>query len=493
MNLSDLAEIHREQYNVLYSISKLFNTVEYRGALISNTLDAVMEVIHAERGLFVRYDHLKNQFHIICARHTGGMDITNLTEFSSGILNKVLAEKQPCLYHNIKSDPNLSQFESVQIQQIESAIGIPVLHNGEVWGVILVDSRENRADFNEENLQFLGFFGNLVSLALDRIIRMETLKAENLYLRRQVQVIPELIGESPCMKRMISMIYKVAPTDATVLLLGESGTGKDLVARAVHNASPRKRNAFLAQFCGSIPDSLLESELFGYKKGAFTGANTDKKGLFETAHQGTFFLDEIADISMALQGKLLRVIQNQEIMRVGDTKEIKIDVRIVAATNKDLGHMVKNGQFRQDLYYRLNVFPIHLPPLRERRDDIPLLADFFIKKYSEQPFRLTPNTMKKLVDYHWPGNVRQLENTLRRALILCEKDMIEPDHIILDDDDQAADFSGTLDAFIKILLQKRLNQFNGNRTQTAKSLNVSVRWVQLKVKEYQLSAESDAT
>lgn len=492
MNLKELADIHREQYNVLYSISKLFNTVEYQDALISNALDAVMDVIHAERGLFVRYDHLKNQFHIICARHTGGMDITSLTEFSSGILNKVLAEKQPCLYHNIKSDPHLSQFESVQIQQIESAIGIPVFHNGQVWGVILVDSRENRADFNEENLQFLGFFGNLISLALDRIIRMETLKAENLYLRRQIQVIPELIGESPGMKKMICLIYKVAPTDATVLLLGESGTGKDLVARAIHNASPRKQNAFLAQFCGSIPDSLLESELFGYKKGAFTGAVSDKKGLFETAHLGTFFLDEIADISMALQAKLLRVIQNQVIMRVGDNKEIKIDVRIIAATNRDLGQWVKNGHFRQDLYYRLNVFPIHLPPLRDRREDIPLLADFFIKKYSVQPFRLVPNTMKKLVDYHWPGNVRQLENTLRRALILCDKDAIEPDHIILDEEDQAADFSGTLDVFIKILLQKRLLQFNGNRTQTAKSLNVSVRWVQLKIKEYDLSTEQNS-
>jgi transcriptional regulator with PAS, ATPase and Fis domain len=267
-------------------------------------------------------------------------------------------------------------------------------------------------------------------------------------------------------------------------LNGESGTGKELVARALHQLSIRKNNPYLAQFCGSIPDTLLESELFGYKKGAFTGATTDKKGLFEVANKGTFFLDEIADISFALQAKLLRVLQNKEIMRLGDTNVIKVDVRIIAATNKDLKQMVKDGKFREDLFYRLNVFPIRIPPLRERRGDIPLLVKHLVKKYSSLEIGVNYNTLKILEQYNWPGNVRQLENVLQRALILCDADKILPEHIIIEEDSDSSEFDGTLKDYEKTLLLKRLKEFDGNRTLTAQSLGVSVRWVQLKLKEF---------
>jgi Nif-specific regulatory protein len=290
------------------------------------------------------------------------------------------------------------------------------------------------------------------------------------------------------MKQLSALIHRVAETDATVLITGESGTGKDLAARAVHKLSKRHDKPYMAQFCGSIPDTLLESELFGYKKGAFSGAVADKKGLFEVADQGTFFLDEIADISMALQAKLLRVIENQEIIRLGETQFKKVDVRLIAATNKNLTELSQKGEFRQDLFYRLNVFPIKIPPLRERYGDIALLANFFIKKHSGKKIKLAGDAANKLENFHWPGNVRQLENTIQRALILCDGDKIESDHIILEESEKSFDsFDGTLKELEKLVLLKRLEKYNGNRTHTAESLDVSVRWIQKQLKKYKES------
>jgi Nif-specific regulatory protein len=484
--IKKIKSITREQFELLYNISRRLNSLEYEEGLIEETLDLVINVVNAERGLFAKYDSSKKDFEIIAARNLKKESIQDLSSFSSGILQKVVENKKPFLYHDVQSDPALSQFDSVQIHKIKSVLGVPIIKDGNVWGVILVDSQINRKEFTEENLIFLDFFSNLVSLALDKILNLQKLEKENLYLKNQLQStqkIPEIIGESPAIKKLFQLIHKVAATDATVLISGESGTGKELVARSIHNLSQRKDKPYIAQFCGSIPDTLLESELFGYKKGAFTGATSDKKGLFEVADGGTFFLDEIADISPALQAKLLRVLQNKEIIRLGDTKPIKIDVRIIAATNKDLKQLVQENKFREDLFYRLNVFPIEIPPLRERRSDIPILVRHFIKKYSDREISITPQALKKLESFYWPGNVRQLENVIQRALILCDSNQLTPDHIIIEEEDSLLDFKGTLDDFEKLLLLKRLKEYDGNRTQTAKSLGVSVRWVQMKLKE----------
>jgi len=478
--------ISKEQFDTLYHISQKLNAVNYTDTLIIETLDLVIEVVNGERGLFVKYDDLRRKLEIIAARNVQRENIVDLTAFSSGILQKVIDTRQPCLYHDVQSDPSVSQFQSVQLQNIKSVLGVPIMQDGRVWGVILVDSRMNRKEFNEENLVFLDFFSNIVSLALDKISKLENLEKENLLLRNRIESeksIPELIGESQVMKKLAILIYKVAKTDATVLLLGESGTGKELIAKAIHNFSDRKDKPYLAQFCGSIPDTLLESELFGYKRGAFTGANSDKKGLFEVASGGTFFLDEIADISMALQAKLLRVLQSKEIMRLGDTKVIQIDARVIAATNKELNQLVKENKFREDLFYRLNVFPIKIPPLRERIGDVPLLTYHFIRKFSDKNIHVDPKTLRMLEEYSWPGNVRQLENVIQRALILCDGDKLFPEHVVLEEDSDDSNFSGTLREFEKLFLLKRLKMFDGNRTATAKSLGVSVRWVQLKLKE----------
>jgi Nif-specific regulatory protein len=484
--IKSIRNLTKEQFEALHLITMKLNTAVYEDSLIEETLDWIINIINAERALFVRYDEATETFSIISARNINKESITDLSEFSSGIIKRVIEKKKPVIFHDVQNEPGISQFESVLFRKIKSVLGVPILRENKIWGVILADSQTNRKEFTESNLIFLNFFSSLVSLVLDRIIILEKLQDENRILKNKVELslqIPDMIGNSRQMRDLAKTIHRVAVTDATVVILGESGTGKDLAAQAIHKLSNRSNKPFLAQFCGSIPDTLLESELFGYKKGAFTGASSDKKGLLEVAENGTFFLDEIADISEALQAKLLRVLENREIIRLGDTQSKKINVRIITATNKDLQQLVKTGKFREDLFYRLNVFPIRIPPLREHKEDIALLAEYFIKKFSPRTVKLQKNVLNKLEEYYWPGNVRQLLNVIQRALILCDTDKIEEEHIIIEETNKPIEFDGTLRDFEKQLLVKRLEECNGNRTQTAASLGVSVRWIQIKLKE----------
>jgi len=247
----------------------------------------------------------------------------------------------------------------------------------------------------------------------------------------------EIIGKSRAIQEVFRLIDRVAPTDSTVLILGESGTGKELVARAIHAKSRRREGPFVPVNCGAIPEELLESELFGYERGAFTGATRSKPGRFELAHGGTIFLDEIAEMSPKLQVKLLRILQERRVERLGSERAVPVDIRIIAATNKNLEKEVAEGRFREDLYFRLNVIPIQLPPLRERKEDIPILAEYFLARFCEReelpPKKLSKGALQRLIEYHWPGNVRELENLMERLVILTEGEIIEekdlPEHI----------------------------------------------------------------
>ena len=242
-----------------------------------------------------------------------------------------------------------------------------------------------------------------------------------------------IVGDSPALKKVFAKIRRAAPSDSTVILTGESGTGKELAARAIHLLSSRRDHEFVPVDCSALVETLLESELFGHVKGSFTGAHQSKHGLFELANHGTFFFDEITNLSLNIQAKLLRVIQEREFMQVGSQKRIKLDIRIIASSNRDLEGAIKSGAFREDLFYRLSVIPIHLPPLRERSEDIPLLAEHFLRKYAQKGNRevtgIAPAAMKMLCSYAWPGNVRELEHTLERILILEDGDIIEPEHL----------------------------------------------------------------
>jgi formate hydrogenlyase transcriptional activator len=266
----------------------------------------------------------------------------------------------------------------------------------------------------------------------------DRLQAENIYLAAEIkaeQGFDEIIGSSQALRKALRDVEKVAPTESTVLILGETGTGKELVARAIHNLSRRKDHVLIKLNCSALPAGLIESELFGHERGAFTGATTRKKGRFELADGGTLFMDEVGELPMETQIKLLRVLQEQEFERVGGTQTLKVDVRLMVATNRNLEELVKLGAFRNDLFYRLNIFPIHLPPLRNRVEDIPVLTSYFIRKFSrrmgKEIDRISPEAMNALLNYAWPGNVRELANLVERAVILCDGGILQREHIAI--------------------------------------------------------------
>ncbi len=338
-----------------------------------------------------------------------------------------------------------------------------------------------------------------------RAIEQKRIKTENLLLKEEherIKGLPVIIGKSPAINEIIKKIQKVARTKTTVLLMGESGTGKELFARTIHQLSDRSSYPFVAVNCAAIPRELLESELFGYEKGAFTGAEHRKPGRFELASGGTIFLDEIGELELSLQAKLLRAIESGVIERVGGVKPVGVDVRIIAATNKNLSEEVSLGRFREDLYYRLNVFPLVIPPLRERREDIPLLVDYFIKKFVKElnvsEKFLSDDAMELLMSYSWKGNVRELENTIERAMILCEGQLIKKEDISVFVSKLSTSFfdlipmDGTLEEATRSAvrlaeterIKRALIETKGNKLKAADILGVSYKTLLTKIKEY---------
>jgi len=312
-------------------------------------------------------------------------------------------------------------------------------------------------------------------------------------------LITEVIGKTPVIQQLLRMVQKIARTDSTVLITGETGVGKELIARAIHSASQRKSHPFVKVNCAAIPDTLLESELFGHEKGAFTGAVTNKPGRFEIAHQGTLFLDEIGEIPLHLQTKLLGVLQDKSFERLGGVKTTKVDVRIITATNQDLSSAVQAGKFRSDLFYRLNVVPIHIPPLRERKDDlIPLLnylLDKFASKYGKKIGTLPPEVMATFSNYDWPGNIRELENVMERMVVMSETDSLSLDQVPSEirgvvSTTKASGLKATIETLSQVtekqMIIDALNKMNQNRTRAAKLLGISRRTLQNKIKEYGL-------
>jgi two-component system response regulator HydG len=339
-----------------------------------------------------------------------------------------------------------------------------------------------------------------LKILVDKALRHRQLEQENLYLKEQLRDrfnFSNIIGRSLEMKKLLETVALVAPTEATVLILGESGTGKELIANAVHQNSPRKDRPFIEVNCAALPETLLESELFGHEKGAFTGATTRRQGRFHLAHKGSIFLDEIAEMSSTTQAKILRVLQEREFEPVGSSETVKVDTRIIAATNKNLQERIKEGRFREDLYYRINVVSLSVPALRERSNDIPLLVDFFLKQYAEKNRRLvkgfTPKAMDLLMRHDWLGNVRELENVVERSVILARGDMITPSefpNIIQELDLESKETNidltpgRTLKDVERDMIIRTLEETGGNRTHSAKILGISRRTLQLKLKEY---------
>jgi len=320
------------------------------------------------------------------------------------------------------------------------------------------------------------------------------------YFEKEQHFLPDIIGSTPAMQQVFETIQKIAPTDSTVLITGETGVGKELVAKAIHSASHRRNNTFVKINCTAIPETLLESELFGYERGAFTGAVTSKPGRFEIAHKGTVFLDEIGEMPLHLQAKLLNVLQDRAFERLGGMKTIKVDLRIIAATNVDLRNAVRSGKFRSDLFYRFNVVPIHIPPLRERKEDLlPLiqyLLNKFAGKYKKKKLDISPEALASFTNYSWPGNVRELENVLERIVVMSEQDSIDIDQVPLEIKGEvtSCEFSTFKEQMhsVSIVTEKKmiidaLNKTHQNRTKAAELLGISRRTLQNKIKEYGLA------
>jgi len=356
-----------------------------------------------------------------------------------GIARKALETLKPVVRTITHADEFPSDYYKLLVAEgLKSQCVIPLVNRGRAVGVLAIARTRNNS-FAPEEVDFIGEASGQIAVAIENSLAYrelcelkERLAQENLYLEQEIRGdadFGQIVGSSPPLKQVLQLVETVAPTDSTVLLLGETGTGKELIARAVHAHSRRKDRIFVKVNCAAIPTGLLESELFGHERGAFTGAISQKIGRLELADGGTLFLDEVADIPSEIQPKLLRALQEQEFERLGSTRTLKVNVRLIAATNRDLVRMVAKGEFRSDLYYRLNVFPIRLPPLRERQEDIPLLVGYFVQKFAKQLQkdikRIPPSVMKAFTTWEWPGNIRELENLVERSVILTRSKSLD--------------------------------------------------------------------
>ncbi len=389
-------------------------------------------------------------------------------------------------------------------------ICVPIKLSAQTIGALSVDVPERSADDLEADVKILNIVSSLIAQGVHLIRSVEEernrLLDENLHLRHQLQEryhLEGVLGNSSKMREIHELVRQVAPSHATVLIRGETGTGKELVAHAIHYNSPRAEHPFVKVNCAALPESLLESELFGYEKGAFTGANRSRKGRFQQADGGTIFLDEIGDISPALQAKLLRVLQFKEFEPLGTDETIKVDVRVLAATSKDLEEELRRQRFREDLYYRINVFPIFLPPLRERKDDIMLMADHFLERYSQangKPIRrISTPAIDMLVSYHWPGNVRELENCIERSVLVCQEDAIRAEH--LPPSLQTAKASsrstpgsmpGAVENLEREMILEALKANHGHQGRAARMLGVTQRILGYKITKYEIDPKTYA-
>jgi Nif-specific regulatory protein len=352
---------------------------------------------------------------------------------SRTVVRQVVSEGAALMSNDVITGGEIDASESLVASGVRSLLCAPLLLLGRAIGVVYLDACAPGVRFDEGHLKLVAAIAGVAAGALSAARRVERLEGENRLLRDDLDIEHNLIGESPRMRDIYRLIARVAPADSNVLIEGESGTGKELVARAVHRNGPRACKPFVAVNCAALTETLLESELFGHEKGAFTGAYAQKRGKLEVADGGTVFLDEVGEMSPTIQTKLLRVLQEREFERVGGTRTVKVDIRVLAATNKDLEEAIKQGTFRRDLYYRLNVVSLRLPPLRDRREDIPLLADHFAAKYAAKCKRridaVSAAAQARLCGYDWPGNVRELENAIERAVVMGVSTTILPDDL----------------------------------------------------------------
>lgn len=468
--------------NLLLDFSRSLNSVHGLGALQEKALDAVLSVVPADRAAILLTEDGVEGFSSVTGRDRRSGSNQPI-HASQTILNRVLGEGVAVLSSDIQGDDAYREAESLLERRVHSALAVPLEVHSTVLGALYLEASSPGSRFDSDLLQLVTTLGNLTALAIENARYLERLDGENRRLNEELKIQHSMVGESKAMREVYEFVGRVAGRDSTVLIFGESGTGKELVARAVHTNSARKDKPFVAINCAAITETLLESELFGHERGAFTGAVSQKKGKLEVGEGGTVFLDEIGELALPMQAKLLRVLQEREFERVGGTRPIKLDVRLIAATNRDLKEASRAGTFRSDLYYRLNVVSLQMPPLRERREDIPLLAAFFAAQHGEKVKRriagISPGARACLMRYDWPGNVRELENAIERAVVLGSTELILAEDLpeaILEETAASGEPVNALAEGIrqakKELIERAIEQANGNYTEAAKLLGV---------------------
>ena len=475
---------------------------------LSTTLQILRNSYHIKSGAIFLLNEQDNTYNMTASIGYKESTAKVVYKVGEGLTGRIAETGKPIIVPQVSKEPlylnRLSAWDPKRDRE-QTFVGVPIVSEYKTLGVLVVSLPFNLKRDYDSVKKFLILVASalLPQIRLRRELDLEQqrLRSENVLLKQKLQEghsLRNIIGNSHAMREVYEMVMQVAGSNTTALIRGESGTGKELIAKSIHYNSPRHEKQIVTVNCAAIPENLIESDFFGYEKGAFTGAVVRKKGRFEIANGGTIFLDEIGDLSQMTQVKLLRVLQEQEFERVGGTETLKVDVRIIAATNADLEKLIKEGRFREDLYYRLNVFSILLPPLRERKTDILLLADYFMLKYGRQLGksirRISTPAIDMLMRYHWPGNVRELENCIERAVLVCQDQVIHGYH--LPPTLQTAESSDTvphqtlenaLSTYEKELINDALKTTKGNQTKTAFLLGTTERIIGYKIKKHNIN------
>ena len=490
-----------KQTNILAlrKISNLFQTTSLEiDELLAMVMDAAKDIVGVKNGslLLVQDEKtLKLQFYQASGENMGQLKNIDLPP-GVGISGHVAKTGESIISNDVAKDPRWYQKVSEKVKtSVQSMASYPLILEKKVIGVVQFLDKVDGGIFTEEDSEILARFAKLMAKFFQvsrnrKLLGEEFGQLKDQYLQRYA-----IVGESQAIKKCIKMAERVADSKAAVLLTGESGTGKELFAHLIHDRGQRQNKPFISVSCGAIPSSILERELFGHEKGAFTGADSQKIGLFEAADKGTLFLDEIGELPMDMQVKLLRVLQEESFIRLGGTKNINVDVRIVTATNRDLEKEVRDGNFRQDLYYRINVIKIVLPSLREKMEDLPDLVSFFMKKHTpkNQPIKkIAKNLIPHLMSYSWPGNIRELENSVERAIVLSDEEELTPDAFPFETSqlpielNVGSSLKEAGDSFRKIFITNTLKSTSGNRTKAAKILEIQPSYLSRLIKEHEI-------
>jgi two-component system, NtrC family, response regulator HydG len=483
---NDATYLMARDLTALMKVSTTINAIRGLEDLQKRLLELLFEVVPAKRGAILLSDAKEvtedQEFSSVFALDRArGRD--QAIKVSRTVARRVFKEGTALLIADRTLTTDVEEPKSLADWRTSSLLCVPLIMTGRTLGVIYLDTNEPDVHFDEDHLQLLSAIASITAVAIENARHFEWLESENQRLIADADIEHNMVGESPLMRQVYQFIAKVAPTDSSVLISGESGTGKELVARAIHQNSKRSSMPFIAVNCAALTESLLESELFGHEKGSFTGALAQRKGRLEIADGGTLFLDEIGELSAALQVKLLRVLQEREFERVGGTRTIKVDIRLLTATNRNLEESIAAGSFRQDLFYRLNVLQVEMPPLRQRPEDVRLLANYFAVKYGDKCNRkitgIAPEAQQCLLSYDWPGNVRELENAIERAVVLGTSDRILPEDLpeaVLETEAHATPAATKYHEAVaetkKQIILNAMDQTKGNYTDAAKVLGV---------------------